>query len=278
MTITNLKGSTRYHLYFTTASSGSSFTDADVAFTTEAEAQVENAGMENWYSVKAPHSQTTVFGMDCYRWFANAEGSSYWATRNELTTSVSSGPTPYYVSYSGTISNTGVSGNAAEISTLGWGEGSTFISGGGICKNKSAGMLFMGAYSYSGGQEKFDYGRPFTSRPSSLSFDYKFASYNSENFKAYVVIENRDGGKTTRLAYGELESNTSVANFTNTTIRLNYTNVALKATHAYIVFISSTANDPAVRNVQGDKGAFGGYADARRIGNVLTVDNIKFNY
>lgn len=136
----------------------------------------------------------------------------------------------------------------------------------------------MGAYSYSGGQEKFDYGRPFTSRPSSLSFDYKFASYNSENFKAYVVIENRDGGKTTRLAYGELESNTSVANFTNTTIRLNYTNVALKATHAYIVFISSTANDPAVRNVQGDKSAFGGYADARRIGNVLTVDNIKFNY
>ena len=143
----------------------------------------------------------------------------------------------------------------------------------------------MGSHSYTGpgdsfdaSKETFSYGRPFTSRPSSLSFDYKFSSYNSESFKAYVVIENRDGGKTTRLAYGELVSNTSVANFTNTTIRLNYTNVALKATHAYIVFISSTSDNPSVKDVRGSKGAFGGYADSKRIGNVLTVDNIKFNY
>ena len=139
-------------------------------------------------------------------------------------------------------------------------------------------MLFMGDYSLSGEQETFNYGRSFTSRPTSLSFDYKFSSLNSESFKAYVVIENRDGGKTTRLAYGELVSNTSVTNFTNTTIRLNYTNLVLKATHAYIVFISSTAENPSVRNVQGSKNFLQGFADSKRIGNVLTVDNIKFNY
>lgn len=280
VTITNLKGSTRYHLYFTTASSGSSFTDADVAFTTEAEAQVENAGMENWYSEKVHSQKTLGIGEDIYRWFPNAQGSNYWGTRNATTTGQSTGTTCYYTSFSGTIN----SGNAAEISTLGWGKGVTF--GGANDKPQvTAGMLFMGSHSYSGSEttfepskETFDYGRSFTSRPTSLSFDYKFTSHNSEAFKAYVVIENRAGGKTTRLAYGELVSNTNVSNFTNTTIRLNYSNLTLKATHAYIVFISSNAENPGVSKHQGSKIAFQGNSDSKYIGNVLTVDNIKFNY
>ncbi len=280
VTITNLKGSTRYHLYFTTASSGSSFTDADVAFTTEAEAQVENAGMENWYSEKVHSQKTLGIGEDIYRWFPNAQGSNYWGTRNATTTGQSTGMTCYYTSFSGTIN----SGNAAEISTLGWGKGVTF--GGANDKPQvTAGMLFMGSHSYSGSEttfepskETFDYGRSFTSRPTSLSFDYKFTSHNSEAFKAYVVIENRAGGKTTRLAYGELVSNTNVSNFTNTTIRLNYSNLTLKATHAYIVFISSNAENPGVSKHQGSKNAFKGNSDSKYIGNVLTVDNIKFNY
>ena len=280
VTITNLKGSTRYHLYFTTASSGSSFTDADVAFTTEAEAQVENAGMENWYSEKVHSQKTLGIGEDIYRWFPNAQGSNYWGTRNATTTGQSTGTTCYYTSFSGTIN----SGNAAEISTLGWGKGVTF--GGANDKPQvTAGMLFMGSHSYSGSEttfepskETFDYGRSFTSRPTSLSFDYKFTSHNSEAFKAYVVIENRAGGKTTRLAYGELVSNTNVSNFTNTTIRLNYSNLTLKATHAYIVFISSNAENPGVSKHQGSKNKFKGNSDSKYIGNVLTVDNIKFNY
>lgn len=280
VTITNLKGSTRYHLYFTTASSGSSFTDADVAFTTEAEAQVENAGMENWYSEKVHSQKTLGIGEDIYRWFPNAQGSNYWGTRNATTTGQSTGTTCYYTSFSGTIN----SGNAAEISTLGWGKDVTF--GGANDKPQvTAGMLFMGSHSYSGSEttfepskETFDYGRSFTSRPTSLSFDYKFTSHNSEAFKAYVVIENRAGGKTTRLAYGELVSNTNVSNFTNTTIRLNYSNLTLKATHAYIVFISSNAENPGVSKHQGSKNAFKGNSDSKYIGNVLTVDNIKFNY
>ena len=280
VTITNLKGSTRYHLYFTTASSGSSFTDADVAFTTEAEAQVENAGMENWYSEKVHSQKTLGIGEDIYRWFPNAQGSNYWGTRNATTTGQSTGTTCYYTSFSGTIN----SGNAAEISTLGWGKSVTF--GGANDKPQvTAGMLFMGSHSYSGSEttfepskETFDYGRSFTSRPTSLSFDYKFTSHNSEAFKAYVVIENRAGGKTTRLAYGELVSNTNVSNFTNTTIRLNYSNLTLKATHAYIVFISSNAENPGVSKHQGSKNAFKGNSDSKYIGNVLTVDNIKFNY
>lgn len=148
-------------------------------------------------------------------------------------------------------------------------------------------MLFMGEHSYSGpgnkkefqaDKEVFNYGRAFTSRPTSLSFDYKFAPVNNESFKAYVVIENRDGGKTTELARAELVSGTAQSAFTNTTLNLKYTNQSLKATHAYIVFISSTADSPKLTKRQGSKGAFAGYADSRYVGSVLTVDNIQFNY
>lgn len=248
-------------------------------FTTEAAAQLPNSDMEGWYSEKAPHSQTTGFGMDAYRWYANAQGDNFWATRNSLTTAAKSGPTPYYVSYSGTVSVDGASGKAAEISTLGYGEGSTYTKSGGICKNTAAGMLFVGEHAASSEtQETIVYGKPFTSRPSSLKFKYKFASYNGESFKAYIVIENRDGENVVELGRGELISAEDVKAFTEVEVPVVYSTTALKATHAYVVFISSTAEKPSVKNVTGSKGAFGGYADARRIGNVLTVDDIALMY
>lgn len=286
ITVIGLKPGTEYHITSTLQAGANPLMGAEHYLTTEAAAQPENGAMENWYSQKAPHSQTFGFGADAIRWFANANGSSYWATRNITTTSVNSGPTPNYVSFSGTYSVDHDGGKAAQICTVGWGEGSTFVvvGNGGICKNSTAGMLFMGTHNYTGSTdfdaalETFNYGQPFTSRPSSFSFDYTFASFNGESFKAYAVIENRNGGKVTELARGELTSATDVSNYTKATVNLKYSNTALKATHAYIVFISSTSPNPGEKNVQGSKGAFEGYVDARRIGNVLTVDNIQFNY
>lgn len=139
-------------------------------------------------------------------------------------------------------------------------------------------MLFMGSHNASSEtSETFDYGQPFVSRPTGFSFNYKFAPYNSENFKAYVVVENRDNG-TVELGRGELVSGSEVKSFTNATVNIDYKNLTLKATHMYIVFVSSTSDNPQVKNVKGDKGAFGGYADGRRIGNVLTVDDIELIY
>lgn len=249
-------------------------------FTTEAAAQVPNAGMENWYSEKAPHSQTTGFGMEAIRWYPNAQGeTSVWATRNALTTAASSGPTPYYVSYSGTVGCDGASGKGAEISSLGYGAGSTFTGSGGSCKHTAAGMLFIGSHQASSEtEETITYGMPFTSRPSALSFKYKYAPYSNESFKAYIVVENRDNG-TIEIGRGELVSGDEVSGFTPATVKVSYSNTSLKATHMYIVFTSSTADRSAsVRNVKGDKGAFGGYADSKRIGSVLTVDDIELIY
>lgn len=281
ITISGLTPASHYTLSTTTRTGDNPEKGASIAFTTEAAAQPENGEMENWYSEKV-YSQTLPGGIDIYRWFPNAQGSTYWATRNAVTTSVTSGVTTYYNSFSGTYSVDGASGKAAQICTVGWGKGNAFVVGPAYtCKNITPGMLFMGKLTYTGSNqydasaETIEYGVPFTSRPASFSFDYTFAPYNSESFKAYAVVEHRDGANVTRLAYGELESEQSVSDFTTVTIPLTYTNISLKATHAYIVFISSTSANPKIKNVTGSGSL---YRDSRFYGNVLTVDNIKFNY
>lgn len=260
-----------------------------VTFTTEAAQQVENNHMEDWYNTFKYGEKTAWVGIDIYEWFPKSSDSAttYWSSRNAMTTSQNNGASCYYTSYSGTLSASGVTGNAAEISTLGWGEGNTFINTmtGVIIRKKSAGMLFMGDYSYSFGSDKhyngietFDYGRQFSSRPSALTFQYKYAPIGSESFKAYIVIENRENGIITELGRGELISSTSATTFTKAEIPISYSVTNKKATHAYIVFISSTAVEPAVKNVKGSNGAFAGYTDSRYVGSVLTVDDIILEY
>lgn len=256
------------------------------SLTTEDAEQVENAGFENWYSTQV-YKKTTwsvgTTGLGIDEWFpkASESASDYWATRNDLTTSQRSGVSCYYTSYSGTLGTTTAhSGSyAAEISTVGWGEGNTYLKSmtGVFIYNKTAGMLYMGDYTLNADTPE-TYGRSFTSRPVSLTFYYKFVPINSEAFKAYIVVENRDNDTVTELARAELTSSDAVGTFTQATLDLAYSNTVLKATHMYIVFISSTADSPSVGLCNGDLNAFNGYSDSRYVGNVLTVDDIELIY
>ena len=137
-------------------------------------------------------------------------------------------------------------------------------------------MLFNG--SYENGTEIF--GIPFTSRPESLTFKYKYSPVNNESFIAYIVVEHRENGITTPLGYGEFISSDKKGNFTEYTIPITYENDKLKATHIYTVFKSSTAEDDntTVLSVQGKKKALDGYSDSKYVGSVLTVDDIILNY
>lgn len=272
ISISGLKPSTQYHIYSTPRSGSDPEMSTDITLTTEANAQVENGAMESWAQLK--HDKKTYFfvGADYYEWFANATTTqSYWATRNPMTTYYEGQSTLSYTVYSGTRpTDSGRSGKGADIMTIGWGQGNTFAGGASIIKHKTAGMLFMGDYSYDG-SEHLVYGRPFTSRPTSLSFYYKYAPISGESFRAYAVIENRSNGTTTELARAELTSGTAVNEFTLANLPLQYSNTALKATHAYIVFISSTAASP-----QTSPSSYNG--ENVHLGSKLTVDDIVFNY
>ena len=256
-----------------------------VTVTTEGAEQVENAGFEDWYSTEV-YKKTTwsigTTGLGIDEWFPKASESSgdYWATRNDLTTSQRSGVSCYYTSYSGTLktSDAHSGSGAAEISTLGWGEGNTFVDGSGyIVKNKTAGMLYIGDYTLNA-ENPEAYGRPFTSRPDRLRFFYKFDQYNGEAFKAWIVLENRTDGNVTEIGKAELTGSESVSTYTEADLQIEYSNRELKPTHMYIAFISSTAGSPQVKKVYGSKGAFDGYSDSKTVGNVLKVDDIELIY
>ena len=141
------------------------------------------------------------------------------------------------------------------------------------------GMLFLGSHSAtSNGVETIDYGHDFNVRPNAFEFYYKFKSLNSESFEAYIVVENRENGTVTQLGSGRIMSNQDQASFAPVRVNVHYTNTSLMATHMYIVFRSSTADNPSVEGVQGSLGAFDGYSDSRYVGNVLTIDNVRLIY
>ena len=252
-----------------------------IVITTENVVELEDGSFENWHK-KEVYKKTiwsTGLGIDQW-WPYNEGGSSWWATRNALTTSQRSGVSCYYTSYSGTVPvDNGYEGKAAEISTLGWKEGNTFTELGGESGTHSAGMLFLGSHSAtSNGVETIDYGHDFNVRPNAFEFYYKFKSLNSESFEAYIVVENRENGTVTQLGSGRIMSNQDQASFAPVRVNVHYTNTSLKATHMYIVFRSSTADNPSVEGVQGSLGAFDGYSDSRYVGNVLTIDNVRLIY
>ena len=100
----------------------------------------------------------------------------------------------------------------------------------------------------------------------------------SEEFKAYVVVENRDNGVVTEIGRAELTSGEKVDAYKEADLKIEYSNTELKATHMYIVFISSTAENPEAQKLKGSKGAFDGYSDSRFVGSVLKVDDIELIY
>lgn len=256
---------------------------APITITTEDEIELEDGSFENWHQKKVYSNKVAWIGIDIYQWWPFLDGSSsWWSTRNALTNSQASGSTCYYTSYSGTIPVNGDKGKAAEISSLGFGEGSTYsqTTGGWTAKKRAAGMLFIGSHSATsgGGTETFNYGHPFAVRPSGFKFQYKFKSIENESFKAYMVVENRNGDSVTELGRGELIRNQNKASFVEAKVNIKYSNTALKATHMYVVFVSSTASNPALDVVTGEVGELNGNSDSRFVGNVLTVDDVELIY
>lgn len=253
---------------------------AEQNITTETTSQIPNSGFETWYNKQVYKKTmwsfgTTGLGINEYFPYADGDASPWWSSRNPLTTSQRSGVSCYYTSYSGTINVPGRTGQAAQISTIGWGEGNTYPGNPDIVYNRTAGMLFVGSYNL--GSKTEVVGKSFTSRPSEVVFYYKYAPQGGESFKAYVVVENRDSG-VVELGRAELVSGDAKGEFTQALLPIVYTNTSLKATHIYVSFISSTSDSPTTSGVAGSKGLFDGYSDSKNVGSTLTIDDLELIY
>lgn len=167
--------------------------------------------------------------------------------------------------------------NAALIRSVGWGKdnkASASLSGQhfGTCNNLTPGELFLGTYD---GSAK--YGIDFASRPSGLSFWYRYETVSAGNGDygtAEIAVYDATGNVIARATRNLTEQ----AAYAQVTLPLEYT-VTAKAARLSIVFKSSgnsaaMAKDtkfwrcPGVKNVSG-----GEYT-----GSELYIDDIRLNY
>lgn len=152
---------------------------------------------------------------------------------------------------------------AVELSTRGFLSQTTAIRGD---FHKNCNIIVIGTLSYEGALD---------SRPSAISFDYKYAPYNSDK----MVIEAKIfDAANQEIAFAKLESSNAVSEMTNHELAFLYYNEASKADKITITVKSGSNSDKAfVEHIHGSYDA-AGYVRDKLVGSVLTFDNVNLIY
>ena len=235
---------------------------------TEEELGVPNAGMEDWHA--NPQNKNWELWYVC-----NSGENPVWNTMNQLTTS--DGGNYRYNANSGTIRTEGKNGcYAARIRAVGWGRNNAAL-GSANAKYGTVGELYLGYYDSEAKKAVYD-GIEFTSRPKSLSFDYKYTpGKGGDQYYAEIVILNKQGDVATEIGRGLLRKGNSVQEWSSTSVDIVYTEEGkkLKATNMYIVFKSGDKSDNSSFNTVP---SFGNLSKGEYVGSEFFVDNIVLNY
>lgn len=214
-----------------------------------------------------------------------------WGTNNNMTTHPGSINNFAYDKISGTKPATGdnaKSGSAIAIRTNGWGPSNTALSGvSGACKYIDPGLFHLGAnrtarpdgYGDRAGSlntDDLECGISFASRPSSVSFWFKYAAKNSADHGEVLIQVLDNVGNIIAQA---TESLGSQGDYDLKTIPLNYSTPAPKAGKIYIRFLSTNVPDALTKNSSWLNGP--GFANLSRgeySGSTLYVDELSLNY
>lgn len=254
-----------------------------VEFSTEALLQISNGNLDADVSINGSGSnwQNVVF-----------QG---WGTNNPMTTWFSDNPLASDYAYdkiSGTIQTDDAhSGKAALIRTVGWGRGNTATSSNGTsgtCKYLDAGLLHLGDsrtgrpgnYSDRPGPlntDDLECGVAFASRPSSISFWYKYSAKHADDRGVVLVWVKDSEGNIIASAERELSAYDS---YTKQTLDLNYGADASKCAKLYIRFMSTNKQN-AVNRTSGwltGPGFMGQGGRGTYMGSQLYIDDITLNY
>lgn len=144
--------------------------------------------------------------------------------------------------------------------------------------NRSAGKLFLGSYSYSGGSEIYTEGVSFTSRPSTLKGWYKYANDGNDPTETGVVtVTLLNGQKVIASGTARLSAATDYTEFS---VSVTYSVTDQKATTLRIMITSSnhaSYNQSEETSAIKTSVSNGQYESASR-GATLTIDNLTFTY
>lgn len=265
-TVKGLKSNTKYA--FRAVYNGFAAAEAP-EMTTETEQQVGNAGFEEWsewevdaYSILGSTTKQKTYGP----W--KDEASKWWDTNNSETTKKSS--TPLYLTFkcfpmvSYTQGRSGGDSKAAQIMAINVAGGNTDLISYG---NAVQGRLFIGSYGGASGHQ-------FGVRPSKMKFYYNYVPRGTDTFRCSIVIKNGD----TEIGKGvfELTSDSSISDWPEAVVEIEYSNKELVATSLSVEFLQSTSTKPPfTKNVSITYPA--GNANVHG-GSILTVDDLELIY
>lgn len=277
VTITGLNPGTKYSVRAAYVDN-SNVTEEVCEFTTEAEQQVGNAGFEEWSSYV--YEFTAVIStwpfekakLEWYRPYSDVS-TAWWDVNSHRTMN------DYYslvgnqnerVFMTAAYNSDSQRGKYAMIFT-------TYVSATEY-DILSAGEIFIGKAKdengKDGGGSHDSEGHVFSSRPSALSFVYKYEPIQSETYYVEIVIKDADGvviGSATDVS-GSASSDWNVRR-----VDLNYSNFTKKAGSIYISFKSSSSDNPGYESRQivlADGKEYSGC----NIGSILYVDDIELIY
>lgn len=227
------------------------------AFRTEAQPQIENGDLD---------SDVTSSGY-------NRILFDGWGTNNIMTSS--QGIEAGYTRNSGTQQTTdAVSGKAAILKTIGWGSGNTNAGSLSTVKYVDPALLHLGANRETRASNihettDLDCGIAFTSRPTSMSFYYKYQPKNSSDTGEALIRVIDANGNTIAEAKMDLDKRDAYGD--SITLPLTYPNNAAKAAKLYVRFLSSN------KTPGGKDGNWINYGNPHT-GSVLYIDEITLNY
>lgn len=241
-----------------------------IEFTTEAAAQLPNAGMEDW--------EKTATGKNWERWDVKS-----WATYNIMTTSnTGKRNETAYVNRSGTARSTDKHNGsyAAELRTIGWGSGNGAY--GTISDDNpkyiTKGMLYLGGspVEFSKLDEQATKGMDFSTRPSGVTFWYKYAPKNGADYGgAKAWVKDAAGNVIAEGSISQLNSK----DYVQATINLEYPATCGKAATIYVEFASSDHPEWNTRSKDWFKvPSFGNLSDGVFQGSSLYIDDIELIY
>lgn len=244
----------------------------NVVVTTEAAAQVGNAGFEDWTTETMTVKTTgSTFTRNWYNAFVNSEDSWWAVTSKKSMPSSVSASSNYNVKNTPTVAYSADSfsgSKSAHIFTVNIGYFNTPDVASGT---SYAGELFIGTADDSGNPTYS--GHRFTTRPDKLSFRYKYAPKGSEKF--YVKIELKDA--TGSILYSKEDTQGPAATeWTEYTTSIDWADLTKKPENILIIFKSSSSAKPGVSAKSNLEVA--GKTEKGHFGSSLYIDDIQMIY
>ena len=257
--------------------------------TMESAEQLENGNFESVWNKKEINGGNGSWSRPLYCYYLPG-----WNTRNERTTKGRESATGWGtgVGYgvwwrwcSGTVptADSSKDANAVEISTLAfynkkvsgtWSrdEVYTYTRDNGTAY---AGYLFTGTFDKN--TDTYTLGIQHESRPTSISFDYKYSPVINDKCLAYAKVYNADKKEIAST----IEFNSSEQEeYTAQTLKFEYNKEHMQSKAKYITVFFQSGYDTTISNMHRENGGYGSspFGEDRVVGSVLKIDNVVLNY